>query len=118
MSAPRHGSHSTYKNRGCRCPACRAAAADYQRDLRARLRSGDSPTRPAEEARKHLRRLAESGVSQGQVARLSGVSRRTLWAIEQGRRRRVLASTHEAIAAVPLGTTRRRCWCPPRRPAA
>ena len=33
MSAPRHGSHSTYKNHGCRCPACRAAAADYQRDL-------------------------------------------------------------------------------------
>lgn len=35
----RHGRYSTYMYHFCRCPECRQANADYNRDLRARRRA-------------------------------------------------------------------------------
>lgn len=33
---PRHGTRNGYANHMCRCPACRAAWAEYARELRKR----------------------------------------------------------------------------------
>ena len=120
MSAPKHGTASTYKNHGCRCPACRAAAVAYQRAyLSAAPAQRGRRRAPAEEAREHLRLPRRVGRLDGQVARLSGVSRRTPCAqSSKGAGARAARSTDEAIAAVPLGTTQEALRCPPRRPAA
>ena len=40
-----HGTINTYKTLGCRCGECRAANADYQRDLRRRKASVDGEVR-------------------------------------------------------------------------
>ena len=104
MTAAKHGTASAYKNRGCRCEKCRTAAAAEKRAYR--RRRGEGPLLlPADEAREHLRRLAASGVTISQVARLTGVAVTTLRAAEKGRRRRLTPATIEAVIAVPLGTT-------------
>jgi len=105
MTAAMHGTASAYTNRGCRCGECRAAAAAQKRAYRRRRDEAGPLLLPADEAREHLRRLAASGVTISQVARLTGVAPTTLRAAEKGRRRRLTPSTIEAIEAVPLGTT-------------
>ena len=100
-----HGDVNTYKNQGCRCEACRKAAVAYQRRYKERRRSEGPLTEPAGEAREHLRRLAASGVSLNQVARLTGLAASSLRSIEKGRTTRLRRDTVEAIEAIQLGTT-------------
>jgi transcriptional regulator with XRE-family HTH domain len=104
MTAPEHGTASAYRNNGCRCAECRTAAAAEKRAYRRRRVEGPLLV-PAGEAREHLRRLAASGVTISQVARLTGVATTTLRETEKGRQRRLTPAAVEAVVAVPLGTT-------------
>jgi len=94
-----HGTANAYKNRGCRCPACTAAAVAYQRAYKRRVRLEGPLTEPAGETREHLERLLASGVSLAQVSRLTGLTSSNLRAIANGRTKRPLR--------VPGGKARR-----------
>ncbi len=105
MSELVHGTANAYKNRGCRCPACTAAAVAYQRAYKRRVRLEGPLTEPVEETREHLERLLASGVSLAQVSRLTGLTSSNLRAIASGRTKRLRRRTVEAIEAIPLGVT-------------
>ena len=105
MSDLVHGTANAYKNRGCRCPACTAAAVAYQRAYKRRVRLEGPLTEPVEETREHLERLLSSGVSLAQVSRLTGLTTSNLRAIASGRTKRLRRRTVEAIEGIQLGTT-------------
>lgn len=78
-----HGTRAKYVVEQCRCPECRRANCEYQKQRERRKAYeawGDvTPALvPADEARAHLAFLSSAGVGSRRVSRLTGVSRSTL----------------------------------------
>jgi transcriptional regulator with XRE-family HTH domain len=104
-----HGTYTCYRwgpepgedwHRGCRCEACRQAAATYNKILERRRLKGIETLFDNSEAREHLRWLSGKGVGLRTVQERSGVGRTTLQSILSGRARRSRAETIAAILAV------------------
>lgn len=104
------GSHYTgYAKLGCRCPACRAAAAVVHKRARHALLTRQPILVDAEAVRAHLTRLSAAGMSRSEVERRCGVSRVTLLRITRGDLTRVHRGTAAAIlgvSPVPFGDQR------------
>lgn len=104
-----HGTHACYvfgpatgAGTGCRCDACRAAHAVYEKNRSARV---EPPYVDAVSAREHIAWLAEHGVGLKQVSRVSGVSHGALWKLVSGKvgrgpSKRIRPATRDAILAV------------------
>lgn len=104
-----HGTYTCYRwgpesgqdwHRGCRCEACRQAAATYNKILERRRLKGIETLFDNTEAREHLQWLSTKGVGLRTVQERSGVGRTTLQSILSGRARRSRAETIAAILAV------------------
>lgn len=99
--------------RGCRCLPCRSAwAAEAKRWRRTRR-----PDVDADEAQAHLIRLRGHGVGFRQVARLTGLSPRTVLNVRLGLQTKILASTAERILRCPstlAGNVTVTAWWPKR----
>ena len=104
-----HGTYTCYRwgpepgedwHRGCRCEACRQAAATYKKILERRRLKGIETLFDNTEAREHLEYLSAKGVGLRTVQERSGVGRTTLQSILSGRARRSRAETIAAILAV------------------
>ena len=104
-----HGTYTCYRwgpepgedwHRGCRCEACRQAAATYNKILERRRLKGIETLLDNTEAREHLEYLSAKGVGMRTVQERSGVGRTTLQSILSGRARRSRAETIAAILAV------------------
>jgi hypothetical protein len=104
-----HGTYTCYRwgpepgqdwHRGCRCEACRQAAATYNKILERRRLKGIETLFDNTEAREHLRWLSGKGVGLRTVQERSGIGRTTLQSILSGRARRSRAETIAAILAV------------------
>ena len=55
-----HGTAGGYNNHKCRCDACRAAGAEYQRDYRAARRASGAPVRGGTTASFRAAQLAKA----------------------------------------------------------
>ena len=104
-----HGTYTCYRwgpeagqdwRRGCRCEACRQAAATYNKILERRRLKGIETLHDNTEAREHLEYLSAKGVGLRTVQERSGVGRTTLQGIVSGRARRSRPETIAAILAV------------------
>jgi len=104
-----HGTYTCYRwgpetgqdwHRGCRCEACRQAAATYNKILERRRLKGIETLHDNTEAREHLEYLSAKGVGLRTVQKRSGVGRTTLHGIVNGRVRRSRPETIAAILAV------------------
>lgn len=104
-----HGTYTCYRwgpetgqdwHRGCRCEACRQAAATYNKILERRRLKGIETLHDNTEAREHLKYLSAKGVGLRTVQQRSGVGRTTLHSIISGRARRSRPETIAAILAV------------------
>lgn len=105
-----HGTAVTYRfgidggsdsSKGCRCPDCSLAVAEYERERRQRVAPAYVG---AATAREHVRFLSEHGVGLKQIVKRSGVSQGALWKLMYGKdgrpSRRIRRETHDAILAV------------------
>lgn len=104
-----HGTYTCYRwgpetgqdwRKGCRCEACRQAAATYNKILERRRLKGIETLHDNTEAREHLEYLSARGVGLRTVQERSGVGRTTLQEIVNGRARRSRPETIAAILAV------------------
>ena len=77
-----HGTRSCYQIHHCRCEPCRLAQRDYHRRHAKGL---VQPRRSAQEAQRRLQAWQAAGVGLHRLSVLSGLSRRTLQRIVQGR---------------------------------
>jgi hypothetical protein len=103
-----HGTHSRYSH-GCRCVQCREAHKIYERDrLRHKARVSYGFERPTErfieakEAMLHLQFLQRNGMGLLAVSRASGVASSCLKNVRQGKKKRILVTTHDRIMGVSL----------------
>jgi transcriptional regulator with XRE-family HTH domain len=65
----------TMRVEGCKCPPCKKAGTEWDRNRRQQIAYGRwQPYVPAEPARRHVRELMEFGIGFRQIAKLSGVS--------------------------------------------
>lgn len=88
---------------GCRCDACRAANAAYERErIKARAAGDWNGLVPAGRAKKHMRNLTSQGVGRRAIAAASDVSETVLTAIRNGRKRQIRARSERAILAVTV----------------
>lgn len=90
-----HGTHARYRS-GCHCEECRAAAAAYERARR----RGELLMRDADEAREHVLRLIDHGMSCQGIATAAGVAFNSVARLAAGERQRMRHDTAEAILAV------------------
>jgi hypothetical protein len=99
-----HGTRARYFG-GCRCEGCRRANARYQRERKARARTGAPGFVDAAGSgvRAHLLRLSRKGVGRRAVADACGLDAHTVWAIRRGKRLRICATTAARILAVDAG---------------
>lgn len=96
----RHGSTTAYQ-RGCRCELCKVANRDYMRAYRGGLKGDYHAVPPTE----HVHALMESGWTQRDIERASGVSTRTISTISNSRVKRVRSKTAKTLLAIkPKGT--------------
>lgn len=95
------GSHYTgYAKHGCRCTACRMAAAPVHKRARHALMTGQPILIGAGDARDHLVSLSAAGMSRSEIERRSGVNRVTLLRIGRGDLGRINRRTAAAILGV------------------
>ena len=100
----KHGTANSYKNLGCRCPDCTAAAVAYNCAYRRRRAAAGPVLVDAGETREHIRRLVKSGLTIRGISRIAGLGHRCVKAIYDGTSQRILPQTADAILATPLGT--------------
>lgn len=95
-----HGTRGKYQQ-GCRCFQCRLASADYGRGSIASRRRGEkNPIVSANDARRHLRKLARRGVGLVVLSDASGINRRTLEKIRSGKSRNIRQSREQEILSL------------------
>lgn len=100
----RHGI-TGYVTHGCRCPTCVAVYRAYQADWQRERRAGVRRTVPPDEARRHLRRLRDAGLTYAAIAAECGLTDTTLIDIDRGRYKRVRREVAEAILGVTCDAT-------------
>jgi len=97
-----HGDRLRYMA-GCRCDACRAANAAYERMRIAERRAGNgNPLVPADKAQAHLLALSAAGVGRASVHEATDISLSILQMIRRGSRTQIRRSTERKILAVPF----------------
>lgn len=103
-----HGMFARYVV-GCRCEACRSAAAKYARDRRIRLKTGESRTlvdcSPARDHISHL--IEETNCSIRQIAVCAFTSHPLIRRVLSGRAQRIRAHICERILAITKADLRR-----------
>lgn len=98
-----HGTVTGYRNRGCKCDACRGAHASNERRYKARSRLYTRPTTvPAGPARERLLALRAEGMTYEGISREGGIPAATVRRIAIGDRDRVWARTAVLILAIEL----------------
>ena len=97
---PPHGTRSRYFYHGCKCPACRGANAEYQRDRKTHCWPGFVS---AGAVAAHLQSLGDQGIGTRAVADACDVDRLTISRIRSGRRARIQSRIAERILRVDAG---------------
>lgn len=72
-----HASHGSFI-KGCRCDACMAANASYERERRKRKAYGRPLMVDAEPVREHVMALIDAGMSRKEICRITGIGHTTL----------------------------------------
>lgn len=97
-----HGDRLRYMA-GCRCDACRAANAAYERMRIAERKAGNADNIvPADKARAHLLALSAAGVGRKSVGQATDINQSILHKIRTGTRTQIRRSTERRILAVPV----------------
>lgn len=97
-----HGDRLRYAA-GCRCDACRAANAAYERGRIRERQSGNwNGMVPADRARNYMKHLSVQGVGRRAIAEASDVAHSVLNEIRSGRKTQIRALTERKILAVTV----------------
>lgn len=95
-----HGTRIKYMA-GCRCPECRKANTDYEKNRCAARKNGESNDLvPAEFARNHLAFLSEQGVGYKTAAKAAGVAASVVMKITSGDRVQIRVNTEQKLLGV------------------
>jgi plasmid maintenance system antidote protein VapI len=103
-----HGTHACYVLDRCRCGACAAANASYERQRQRRHLYGRFDTYvDAQPVRDHVQRLMDAGIGLKRVAQVAGVSQSTLSKLiygtaDHGPTEKVTRPVAEKVTAVRL----------------
>ncbi|MCX5407465.1 hypothetical protein OHA37_26830 [Streptomyces sp. NBC_00335] len=101
QSTPQHGQRACYL-RGCRLSECEADNYRYMARLRLDHYEGNRRRTDAAPASRHVKKLVASTWSQGQIARATGVARRTIGALVTGAHKTISRDTERRILSIPV----------------